>query len=195
MSSTATAPGAGTDLANNLRRLMAAGGWTIEDVVRMSGLDHRTVKGVLSGRKTPHARTLHRLASGLGVSVDEFFQNPALLAQRAFNRQTNPQVSQLMRSRPAMFNGWTAADFDELYSRFGTGGALTEEGVGAAVAAMNRKRDILTKVSLLLECGEADVLVGLVDLLYRRSVVAPGDGSGDLPAATAVALKLTDVLR
>ena len=70
------------DFASNLRRLMARSGVTLEQVVEASGLSERTVKGVLGGKSKPHARTLHRLAAGLGVSADELFQNPSLLTHR-----------------------------------------------------------------------------------------------------------------
>jgi transcriptional regulator with XRE-family HTH domain len=63
--------------AINLRRLMARLDMTIEQVVSASGLSERTVKQLLNGRTKPHARTLHRLAASLGISVDEFFWPPA----------------------------------------------------------------------------------------------------------------------
>ena len=59
--------------ANNLRRLMARFGMTLDDVVVATGLCERTVKQLLSGRTKSHPRTLHRLAAALNASVDEFF--------------------------------------------------------------------------------------------------------------------------
>jgi transcriptional regulator with XRE-family HTH domain len=60
--------------AVNLRRLMAQSGLTLAQVVSATGACERTVKGILSGRTKPHARTLNRIAAGLNVSADEFFQ-------------------------------------------------------------------------------------------------------------------------
>jgi hypothetical protein len=37
---------------------------------------------------------------------------------------------------------------------------------------MNRKRDVQRKVALLLESGEAELLTGLVDLLYQKILVS-----------------------
>ncbi len=71
-----------------------------------------------------------------------------------------------------MFDGWTQADFEELYSRFGTGGALTSSGTAQVVMAMNRKRDVHQKVDVLLETSEADLVIGFVDLLYQKIIVA-----------------------
>lgn len=105
------------DFASNLRRLMARSGVTLEQVVEASGLSERTVKGVLGGKSKPHARTLHRLAAGLGVSADELFQNPSLLTHRLFDRRTNPAVEELLHSHPDWFEGWTEADLPLSYHR------------------------------------------------------------------------------
>jgi transcriptional regulator with XRE-family HTH domain len=157
--------------AHNVRRLMARNGMTLRELVGASGLHERTVKAALGGSGKPHARTLHRLANGLGVSTDELFQTPSALTHRVFDRQTNPAVQEVVERRPELFTDWTAADFEELYSHFGTGGALSAEGATRVVLAMNKKRSVHRKVALLLESGEADVLVGLVDLLYQKIAV------------------------
>ena len=106
----------------NLLRLMAARGLTLSGVAEQSGLDVRTVRGILRGDKKPHARTLHRLAEGLRVAVDEFFVDPAQLVYRRFDRQTNPVVAEVIEEHKELFRGWTEADFDELHSRVGAGG-------------------------------------------------------------------------
>ena len=168
-----------TDFAANLRRIMAANGLTIDDVVRATGLDQRTVLGILhDGQRRPHARTLHRLATGLGIAADELFQNPALLARRQFDRRTNPVVDEIIGQHPDWFDGWQQRDFDHLYSQFGAGGQLTRDGATAAVKAINRGRKVHGKVALLLASGEADLLSAIVDLLYRRISVADDSGLG-----------------
>lgn len=162
------------DFAANLRRLMARGGLTVAAVVERSGLDRRTVQAILAGRNPrPHARTLHRLAAGLGVEADELFQNPALLAERTFDRATNPAVDEVVAAHPDWFAGWTPAEFADLYSRFGTGGALTPAGASQVVQSINRSRRIHEQVALLLETSEADLLAELVEVLYARIRVAP----------------------
>ena len=159
------------DYGVNLRRLMAREGLTLAGLVRRTRLNHRTLKGVLTGRQKPQPRTLHRLAAGLNVPVEELFQDPALLRHRIFDRQTNPVVEEVVEIHPQLFHGWTQAEFDELYSRFGTGGALTHEGARHVVTAMNRRRELLAKATLLLETSEAELLESMIDLLYRRAVV------------------------
>jgi transcriptional regulator with XRE-family HTH domain len=166
-----------SDIATNLRRLIAHGGLTIKRLAEQSGVDQRTIKAILAGSvEKPHARTLHQLAGGLGASMDEFFQNPSSLAGRSFDRQTNPMVDELIHRRPEIFDGWSETDFDELYSHVGVGGHLTAEGSLAAATAINRKREIFEKVAILLETSEAELLVELIECMHRRVQV---DGEGE----------------
>ena len=156
----------------NLLRLMAARGLTLGGVAEQTGMDLRTVRGLLRGDKKPHAKTLHRLAEGLGVAVDEFFVDPAQLLYRRFDRQTNPLVADVIEDHKDLFHGWTETDFDELHSRVGTGGALTVEGALAAVQQMNRKRELHDKLDLLLESSQAEVAAGILNVLYEKVVVS-----------------------
>jgi len=168
-------------IATNIRRLMARHGLTYGDVVEATGLDERTIRGLIRGVNKPHARTLHKLAGGLGVAVDELFRPASAAAERSFDRSTNPLVESVVRNHQHAFLAWSDADFDELYSRFGTGGALTEAGVLAAAEAINHKRSLLRQVSVLLESGEADLLADFVKLLYRRVTEMSQPQNGDSP--------------
>ncbi len=154
----------------NLRRIMARLGLTMGQVVERTGLDRRTVKGILDGHNQPHAQTLHRLAEGLGVAVDELFVNPAQLAYRCFDRQTNPVVAEVVEEHPDLFADWTAAEFDELHSRQGTGGPLTAEGALAVAQQMNRNRQLHEKLALLLETGESELVGQVLEALFRSIV-------------------------
>ena len=159
----------------NLLRLMADGGLSIHQVAGQTGLDQRTIRGLLARENKPRARTIHRLAQGLGVPVEEFFIDPAQLLyrhfDRHFDRQTNPVVEEVLQDRPELFTGWTEADFDELYSRVGAGGGLTREGAVAAAEGMNHKRELHRKLDLLLESSHADVIGGMIDAAYERANV------------------------
>jgi transcriptional regulator with XRE-family HTH domain len=164
-------------VAENLRRLMVRRGVTSDKLASSSGVDRRTLAAALHGTKRPHSRTLHRLAAALEVPTDELFRDSSLLAHRTFDRQTNPLVDEVVAEQPDLFVGWSETDFDDLYSRFGTGGALTRAGAVAAAEKLNRARAIQAKVALVLETHEADLLEQMVDLLYRRvAVTEPFDG-------------------
>lgn len=155
----------------NLRRLIANFGLTIEQVVARTGVDRRTIVGILEGTATPHLRTLNRLANGLGVPADEFFLDPTQLLYRRFDRDTNPRVAEVLQAYPDLFVDWTDVDFDELHSRFGTGGPLTTEGALEAVHEMNGKRQLHEKLALLLESSQAVLIRSIVDLLYDQIAV------------------------
>jgi transcriptional regulator with XRE-family HTH domain len=159
---------------DNLRRLMASEGLSIHQVAEMTGLDERTIRAILGGANKPHARSLNRLAAGLGISVDEFFLDPSQLLYRHFDRPTNPVVEEVMESHRELFSGWTEADFDELHSRVGTGGRLTFEGALVAVREMNRKRELHEKLDLLLESSQAELISGVMELVYDQIVVRRG---------------------
>jgi transcriptional regulator with XRE-family HTH domain len=166
-------------IATNVRRVMAREGFTYGDVVEATGLDERTVRGLVRGANNPHARTLHKFAQGLGISIDELFQPVALRARQAFDRATNPLVQEVVGANADLFSAWSPADFDELYSQFGHGGPLSEEGVRAAAEAINAKRTLLRKVAVILESSESELLADFVKLLYRRVTDTGQPQSGD----------------
>ncbi len=185
MTSTLLTPG--SDAANaalvagNLRRIMARNDLTFEAVIAACELDERTLRSLARGSSHPHARTLHKLAQGLGISIDELFQPVTRTAPRRFDRATNSLVDSCVAQHPKLFRNWSQGDFDELYSRFGTGGQLTEEGVLAAAEATNRKRDLWRQMSVILESSEADLLAQFVQMLYHRAT--PARQSGTNPAS------------
>lgn len=161
-------------VGENLRRLMAERNWTVADLVDATGLDRRTVQGIRDGTTRTHAQTLHRLAEGLEVSVDEFFITPAQLLVRHFDRETNPGVEEAVHSEPNLFDGWSELDFDELRSRFGTGGALTPEGALEAARQMNRHRRLHDMLAFLLETNQSDVIAGILEVMYEKAAVGRG---------------------
>ena len=178
MSATATINGNAAAVASNLRRIMARDGMTFEQVIAVTQLDERTLRSLARGVTHPHARTLHKLAQGLGVSIDELFQPVPRTAPRQFDRATNSLVESCVAQHAKLFRNWSQSDFDELYSRFGTGGQLTEEGVLAAAQATNIKRDLWRQVSVILESGEADLLSQFVGVLYGRVTAKPRPSDG-----------------
>jgi transcriptional regulator with XRE-family HTH domain len=164
------------DLGLHLRRLMAQQDLTLRDVVQRTGLNPRTVQRILAGRSSrPHARTLHRLARGLGVGAETFFRDGGTPSARSFDLQTNPAVSQLLASQPELFAHWQAEDFDELYSHFGTGGGLTRDGALRVAQQICRRQQVQAQVAVILQTDQAELLAALVEVLYRRALVEPAD--------------------
>jgi transcriptional regulator with XRE-family HTH domain len=155
-------------VATNVRRLMARDGLTFQEIVEATGLDERTLRGLVRGTNNPHARTLHKLAHGLGVPVDELFQARGMSPQQAFDQATNPAVENAVHAHAEIFRGWSDAELGELVSQFGTGGPLSEAGVLAAAEAINAKRALLRQVSVILESSESELLAEFVKLLYQR---------------------------
>lgn len=167
------APARVSTTAFHLGRLMARHGWTVNDLARRTGLDERTLRELLDDDARPSAGTLHRLTSALGVDAHELLRDGGLRGRRMFDRRTNPAVDALARNSPQLFDGWTPDDFDDLYSRFGTGGELTLDGARRCAEAVNRRRRVMTQVGVVLETDEGDLLEALVEALYRRVAVGP----------------------
>lgn len=159
-------------LVINLRRIMARQTLTYEDVCQATGLDERTVRAIARAQNTPHARTISKLAAGLGVAVDELFQAP-INPQRAFDRATNPIVDETIAKHKELFHSWREEDVDELHSRFGVGGQLTEDGVLEAARAMNDKRELRHLADIVYESSEAWILAEFVRMLHRRVTLRP----------------------
>src|SRR5437016_5304307 len=85
VTSTQSINGNAAAVAGNLRRIMARDDLTFEQVVAATELDERTLRSLARGVSHPHARTLHKLAQGLGVSIDELFQPVGRTAPRRFD--------------------------------------------------------------------------------------------------------------
>jgi hypothetical protein len=89
-------------------------------------------------------------------------------ASAAFDRAANPAVARVIDRHPQLFAGWTNADFEELFSRVAVGGELTEHGAVVAAQAMNRRRELMKQVAVILESGEAEHLREFIAMLYQR---------------------------
>lgn len=159
----------------NLHRVMAANNLTVVGLSDCTGLDQRTVRGILSGNKRAQPRTLHRLAEGLKIDVNELLTEPPSFAASRFDQQSNPMVDETVRENPGIFSDWNAQDFDELQSRMGVGGSLTREGVLAAATKMNRRRQLHQRLDIVLESTQGELIGGMIDLAYRQVMPDEGD--------------------
>ncbi len=158
-------------LGRNLEQLMGAAGLSVRGLSQRSGLGERTIRAALGGTNKPQLRTIQRLAEGLDVTVADLLHNSSETNRQDFDRRTNPALEDVLQSEPKLFLGWTEADFGELHSRVGAGGALTEEGTIATARQMNHQRQIREKLDLLLESSHAELIGRIIDLLHGQVVV------------------------
>ena len=159
-------------------------GMELQELASRAGISRTTLYHLERGHTGRlRATTLQKIAQALGLSVEELIsptrQAPARLrdsdAARRFDRATNPLIAEVMQDRPRLFDGWSDDDVDELYSTFGTGGPLSEQGVVMAAEAINRKRDAIHKLHVVLETHLRDHALHMIELLYDL-VEAPSTG-------------------
>ncbi|MAT16596.1 MAG: hypothetical protein CMJ46_15155 [Planctomyces sp.] len=154
-------------------------------LAKKAGISRTFFSNLQRGKvRWPQSSTLRKIATALEIPLEELCDidderayqqdtaagaitsgstvNPAQL-----DRRTNPVVTEVYRSHPSLFEGWEAHDWDEIYSSFGVGGALTEEGVREVATQINEKRDLLRKVQVLLETHQRDQVVDMINSLYR----------------------------
>jgi transcriptional regulator with XRE-family HTH domain len=166
-------------------------GWDDGELARRTGISRTALYNLRRGTtRRPRASTLNSVAQAFGIdpcsldrptgesvggeSIPEF-DAPALdskvqtRSDRRFDRKTNPLVDVVRRNAPELFFGWNEADFDELFSVFGTGGGLTEEGVTKAAIQMNRRRETLWRLQIVMETHLAEVAEGLVKTLFEMT--------------------------
>ena len=89
----------------------------------------------------------------------------------------NPMVDEVRAGRPRLFTGWSEENWDGHYSEFGVGGALTFEGGVQAAETINRKRETLQQLSVVLDTELGEVAAQLIATLHTMIEVPPKLGS------------------
>lgn len=173
-----------TLLATNIRRLMAKYDLKYTDVIESTGIDERTLRNIMKKRAQPHARTVKKIADGLGVELDELYKPVDFTSSaNAFDEATNTLVSIVVERNPEIFEDWTYHDFEEIYSTFGTGGQLTETGILATARSMNTIRELKHMFAVVMQSSDAELLAVVVREMYRRVTVRM-PGLPDVPRRT-----------
>lgn len=174
-------------IGKRIRSARLRKGWNQSELSARSGISRTTLFQMERGAiPSPRAATLHRLAEALEIPVT--YLNPdqpidldqlrhetpktGASAAAEFDRQTNPYVDVVMQQFPQAFAGFTPEDWVELYSTFGTGGALTEDGVRRTAESIAKKRETLRRLSILLETHLGDAAAAMVDSLFDLVQVA-----------------------
>ena len=176
---------AGEQLAVLVRQRCIAKGWDLGELARVARVSRTTLLNILRGRTTtPRLATLSRIAAALGIAAHEMSPRAAAPGetngnsapderQRQFDSLTNAAVAEALDSAPVLSGRWNQEQWDELYSTFGVGGALTPDGARLAAEAINRKDAVVRKLQVILETHLADVAETLVDSLYGMVAVVP----------------------
>lgn len=166
-------------LGKRIREQRAQRGWDQSRLAREAGISRTTLSQLENGRgPDPRPSTVGKVTLALGLppawwDVQEH-------AARAFDRATNPEVLAVAERHPAAFTNLTPADWDELHSVFGTGGALTEDGVLAQAVRLQVKRELIRQLEVVLETHLGEAATAMIRGLYER-VVLPAESSPDAP--------------
>lgn len=166
-------------IAHRLRAACLAKGWDVGELARRAGVSRTTLYHLQRGEtRHPRNATLNRIAVALDVPPDELTGDEStgphadrehqFTRSSVFDRDTNTYVKVVCEDNPELFRGWNQGEWDELYSTFGTGGALNSEGVVESAQRINAKRETSRRLSLLLETHLADVTSSLIDALYKH---------------------------
>ena len=168
-------------------------GWALGELARRAAVSRTTLYQLDRQRiRRPHSGTLGRIAAALSVPPAMLWSEDAELRDErngprvceeasdslAFDRATNPAVAAVAAEHPELFAGWTGDEWSELYSTFGVGGELTPEGVVATAEAMNRKRQVVRQLQVVLETHLAEVAANMIAALYAMVRVSPSPPDG-----------------
>jgi transcriptional regulator with XRE-family HTH domain len=167
-------------LATQIRVGCRRAGWNIGELARQAGVSRTTLHKLTRGEtRNPHYPTVQGIAVALGISPESLYEpspkQPEQLrnisdgnahSSRLFDRATNNEISEVRHEFPELFSGWMDEDWDELYSTFGEGGSLNQQGVVEFAQQINRKRETLHKLQVVLETHLCPVAVNLIETLY-----------------------------
>lgn len=167
-----------SNLSRIVRMACARKGWDLGELAERASISRTTLYHLLEGHTDkPRLATLNRLAESLGIEVDELLGTPSSQTNGTsgnnvdtsaleIDTAANPAVRAVAQERPDLFRDWEPDDWVELRSMFGTGGNLNPGGVVRAAEGINRRRESVRKLRVVLETHLSDVAIGLVDTLY-----------------------------
>lgn len=171
-------------LAARLRAECNRRGWSLGELAKRAGVSRTTLHHLERSRTgRPQIETLRKIAVALDLPVETLLEHeqPAAhgvsgstarsaqrdAARHDFDAATNPVVANVMREQPHLFNGWAQVDVDELVSLFGTGGGLTPRGVELAAESINRRRETVFKLQVILETHLSKHAMESIDMWYQ----------------------------
>lgn len=159
-------------VAGLIRERCIERGWDLGRLAEAAEVSRQTLSKILQGKTSrPHLATLSRIAAALEIAPHELSSGSVAAAtthlrRRAFDERTNGAVRDAIAQAPALAAGWGERQWDELYSTFGVGGALTSDGARSMAAEINRKEEIVAQLQVVLETHLAEVAERLIGSLY-----------------------------
>ncbi|MBD3673359.1 MAG: XRE family transcriptional regulator [Planctomycetaceae bacterium] len=185
-------------IARRIRACCMERGWDEVELARRADISRTTLYNLRQeNSRRPRITTLTSLAEAFEMSLDRFLwgdssfgslSSPAFSeGSGRFNRETNREIRSIQEEHPHLFRDWSDREWDELYSTFGVGGALSPEGVIENAKSINQSRETRRQLNLVLETHLKEVAVQMVESLYRMVVpegnLAPGQELDALMAA------------
>ncbi len=195
----------GPTVGTRIRTLRLERGLTLAELARMSDCSRNALHRLEQGDvEVPRFSTITRLARALEIPVRSLVDADEPEAQadsresvpepsdsareqstrsawdeaEQFDRSTNNVVDEVYAQHPELFVGWTNENWQELYSVFGTGGALNYDGVIRMADRMNRRGETVRQLEVVLETHLAEVAERLVAALYQSITVRRDAGPG-----------------
>lgn len=163
-----------------IQSLCMSRGMNLSQLAKQAEISRATLHNLSTGTTaTPRIETLQRISEVLQVDLDELCSFRSLIdshgsgsnadneARRSFDKQSKSRIKAVFRDFPELFAGWEVRDWDELYSTFGVGGELSEAGVAEAARQINRKREAIRKLQVILETHLGNHAEEMIDSLYR----------------------------
>lgn len=166
--------------------LCARKGWPIQKLADEASISRTTLHHWASGNTTtPQIKTVSKVAEALGVPVKTLFatsietednensnsflkfDDSFIQERRLFDRSTNTLVDQIVLESPEVFSDWKNEQWDELYSCFGVGGQLSEEGVREMANEINSKKETVHQIEILMETHLKETVKELINSLYK----------------------------
>lgn len=187
----------GSSLWGRIHSLSVERGWDIGRLAREAKVSRTTLHHWQQGRiSQPRISTVFKLAAALEVepsrllghgeggdsvafrfspaelpgeassSCEDFYEDYQEQA-RLFDRQTNWAIQSVCEQHPALFENWEESQWDELFSSFGTGGEMNEEGIRREAEAINARQETLYQLRVILETDLAEAACGVIRCLYE----------------------------
>ena len=85
-------------LAETLRVLRARRGFTLTEAAERAGVQRQTLALLERGERHPHTPTLHKIAKGYGIPVEDLLEEPALVGKADAPDAGRPDSSETIAS-------------------------------------------------------------------------------------------------